>query len=626
MRRSISAAIAAAVTAAGLAAVPAAQARDDTITSFDGTSIALHFFPTDKPIKGGKSPTVLFGPGWSSSGDTDENSASDPTVGSVGVGPLRAAGFNVLTWDPRGFGKSGGTVTVDSPDAEGRDVQALIDYVAKQPEAQLDGPNDPRLGMSGASYGGGIQLVTAAIDNRVDAIVPDIAWHSLGTSLYKDDTFKGGWSNLLYLLGQANGRLDPHIGASYQEGVTTGHLSDENKNWFLSRGPGDLVKKVKIPTLFVQGTVDTLFTLQEAITNYEIVKANGVPTKMLWFCGGHGACLTDPGDVNRIENATVAWLQRYLTGDSTIGTGAGFDWIDQNGTDFSTASYPPAAGAPIAATGSGTLPLITTGGSGPSSPGPGAVGALAGPTNGSRATNAVNVNIDAPAAGAQLLGAPQLKLTYSGTGSTADTRVYAQIVDETTGTVVGNQVTPIPIVADGAEHTIERPMEVIAEDFPAGAKLTLQLTSSATAYDTQRSSGSVDFKSIGLSLPTVKKGAATMGPSAPNVTVPQPTVRIGLTRPRGVHRDRHGHRYLIAKVRASGGPLTKVRFVLTKGRKTIAQSRVFTVKAQQRRSATLKLAARPALRGNYVLKVSGTTPAGKVISRSLKIKFVGRGQ
>jgi hypothetical protein len=66
--------------------------------------------------------------------------------------------------------------------------------------------------------------------------------------------------------------------------------------------------------------------------------------------------------------------------------------------------------------------------------------------------------------------------------------------------------------------------------------------------------------------------------------------------------------------------------VLTKGRKTIARSRVFTVKAEQRRSATLKLPARPALRGNYVLKVSGTTSAGKVISRSLKIKFVGRGQ
>jgi ABC-2 type transport system ATP-binding protein len=47
--------------------------------------------------------------------------------------------------------------------------------------------------MVGASYGGGIQLVTAAIDPRVDATVPTIARHSLNTSLYKDQAFKSGW-------------------------------------------------------------------------------------------------------------------------------------------------------------------------------------------------------------------------------------------------------------------------------------------------------------------------------------------------------------------------------------------------------------------------------------------------
>ena len=44
--------------------------------------------------------------------------------------PLRKAGFNVLTWDSRGFGNSGGTVTVDAPDKEARDVSALIDWLA----------------------------------------------------------------------------------------------------------------------------------------------------------------------------------------------------------------------------------------------------------------------------------------------------------------------------------------------------------------------------------------------------------------------------------------------------------------------------------------------------------------
>ena len=105
---------------AALALPAAAQARDATITSFDGTQIQLSFFPS---ANGGVAPTVLEGHGWGGSRDTDENSSSSEQTGNVGVGPLRRAGFNVLTWDARGFGNSGGTVEVDSPDA---DVAGLL--------------------------------------------------------------------------------------------------------------------------------------------------------------------------------------------------------------------------------------------------------------------------------------------------------------------------------------------------------------------------------------------------------------------------------------------------------------------------------------------------------------------
>jgi len=134
---------------------------------------------------------VLMGPGWGGAGD--ENEAPGGTIAR-----LREAGFNVLTWDPRGFGASGGIVTVNDAAFEGRDVQVLLDFVAAQPQAQLDAPGDPRAGMAGASYGGGIQFVTAAIDKRVDAITPQIAWHSLGTSLYREQIVKTGWAGLLY--------------------------------------------------------------------------------------------------------------------------------------------------------------------------------------------------------------------------------------------------------------------------------------------------------------------------------------------------------------------------------------------------------------------------------------------
>src|SRR3954465_15984020 len=152
-----------------LVAAPAADARDATITSFAGTQIVLSFFPSPQ---GGKAPTILEGHGWGGSRETNADATSDEGTGNVGVGALRKAGFNVLTWDARGFGNSGGTVTVDSPDAEARDVQALLDWLAQQSEAQLDKAGDPRVGMTGVSYAGGIELNPARGRNPAGAIAP----------------------------------------------------------------------------------------------------------------------------------------------------------------------------------------------------------------------------------------------------------------------------------------------------------------------------------------------------------------------------------------------------------------------------------------------------------------------
>ena len=55
------------------------------------------------------------------------------------------------------------------------------------------------------------------------------------------------------------------------------------------------VRQITAPTLLIQGTADTLFTLDEAIRNYGILRSKRVPTRMIWFCGGHGVCLTSAG-------------------------------------------------------------------------------------------------------------------------------------------------------------------------------------------------------------------------------------------------------------------------------------------------------------------------------------------
>lgn len=480
-------------------------ASDLDVTSFDGTVIRAHWFPVDGASAAAPQPTVLMGPGWGLPGDTNVDAVG--VLGALNISSLRSAGYNVLTWDPRGFGQSGGIAEVNSVDVEARDVQHLVSWLATQPEVALDAPGDPTSGMVGGSYGGGIQLVTAAIDCRVDALVPVVAWHSLGTSLYKDQTFKAGWAAILAGVS-ATATVDPHVTSANESGTATGVLSDEDEAWFLDRGPADLVDDITAPTLFVAGTVDTLFTLDEDITNYRILRDNGVPTAMYWFCGGHGVCLTDPGDAARMQTAIISWLDRYVKDDASIDTGARFEFLDQDGIHYVADDYPTGTGEPVTASGSGTLELTAEGGAGPTIIPEGnsdLLGRLVGPITPAPATNAVDVTIAAPAESDQMvLGAPELTLTYSGTvpDGVRPTRVFAQLVDDATGLVLGNQITPIPVVLDGETHTVSVPLEVVAFNLKPGMKLTLQIVASTSAYGEPRLGATVTFAEIEVALPT----------------------------------------------------------------------------------------------------------------------------
>lgn len=561
-----------------LGAPAVAAAKADSVTSFDGTRIVLNWFPAKDGVK---APTVLFGPGWASPGDKNPEGGVDRSTGIIGPGALRKQGYNVLTWDPRGFGDSGGQVTVDGPDFEGRDVRALIDYVAEQPEAQLDGAGDPRLGMTGGSYGGGIQLVAAGLDPRIDAIVPDIAWHSLLSSLYKDATFKTGWGSALVAIGQVMGTLDPRIQSAYASGTATGTISAADEAFFAARGPGDLVKRIKVPTLLVQGTVDTLFTLQEAATNYELLKANGVPLKMLWFCGGHGACLSDAGDKGRVQTRTLQWLDRYLKGDTAVDTGPAFEWVDQTGKEWAASSYPPAPATPLKAEGpGGLLPIQPLGGSGPSLGGSSAVGAISGIANGTKAANAVQLTTPPQGAETLVVGAPKVTFSYSGTG-TSD-RLYAQLVDDTTGLVLGNLVTPVPVTLDGAEHTVTRELELVAHTLPAGRTLTLQLTPFVTAYETaQIPAGAVTIGKTRLELPTANAAQLIQAPAA------APKLRVLTARPSG--------RRVRVQVRATGGAVEQARVVVRDRRGRAMAARTLAT-LQGTRTLTFTLPRRAGVR------------------------------
>jgi ABC-2 type transport system ATP-binding protein len=308
-------------------------------------------------------------------------------------------------------------------------------------------------------------------------------------------------------LGALKDRLDPIIGQSYQAGAAGLPLTPQEVSFYANRGPGSLVRRIRVPTLLVQGTVDTLFTLQEAVENYEILKADGVPVHMLWFCGGHGVCLTNPGRTGLAARYTIAWLERYLKRDRKVSTGPAFEFVDQDGGEHAAAGYPLPARPAITTHGRGTLTVNASHGAGPAviPPAIRGLGQVVGPITPARAANAVNVVVPGGRKARLVVGAPLLSIAYRGTATSGSpmTRVYAQIVDDATGNVLGNQITPVPVRLDGARHTLTLPLEIVAAVLKRGERFTLQLTPSTVAYQKQDTVGTLTFSRITIALPTV---------------------------------------------------------------------------------------------------------------------------
>jgi ABC-2 type transport system ATP-binding protein len=65
-----------------------------------------------------------------------------------------------------------GEGAAETSDYEVADVEQLVSWLARQPRIRLDGPGDPWVGITGASYGGALAPLAAAYDHRIDAVVP----------------------------------------------------------------------------------------------------------------------------------------------------------------------------------------------------------------------------------------------------------------------------------------------------------------------------------------------------------------------------------------------------------------------------------------------------------------------
>jgi ABC-2 type transport system ATP-binding protein len=370
-RRAVAAASALALLVLAAPAVSAADGpsvTDHRIPSFDGVHLAATLFLPPEASADAPVPLVLRTHGWGGTRETSIGSAPDVDPGAGTLAKLVDAGYAVLTWDSRGFGCSEGQVRIDDPDVEGRDVSALIDWALANAPIATDAAGDPVVGMTGGSYAGGIQLSGAAVDDRLDALAPEIAWADLRYSLYGGEVVKQGWIALLYSLGTATGTalgldpscgddqptadaLDPAIHQGVSEFLTTGRTSDATLDFFAKSSVAGFgaERPVTVPTLVLQGSVDTLFDLTDGYGIYDHVRSQGVDARFLVYCGGHVACpdsYADAGDRSEMDEAILAWFARHLRGED-VDTGAAIRYRTNEGTWRDADRFTPAGGLPV---------------------------------------------------------------------------------------------------------------------------------------------------------------------------------------------------------------------------------------------------------------------------------------
>jgi ABC-2 type transport system ATP-binding protein len=123
------------------------------------------------------------------------------------------------------------------------------------------------------------------------------------------------------------------------------------------------MSSITVPTLLLQGENDTLFNLNEAIENYDALRAQGTPVDMIWQSWGHSSLSPAPGemDLGHPDPTTqyetlrvVLWFDRYLKGEP-VPTGPGFsyfrDWVSYRGNASpayaSAPSYPVGTSVPF---------------------------------------------------------------------------------------------------------------------------------------------------------------------------------------------------------------------------------------------------------------------------------------
>jgi len=302
------------------------------IESFDGTTIVATLYD---PGRSEPQPAVMMTHGW---GGTRQD--RDPQASLYA-----SNGYVALAYDSRGFGESDGEVSSTGPN-EQRDAAALVTWLANRDIVRTDGQDDPRIGMDGFSYGGGIQLRLASADDRLDALVPRITWHNLAYSLAPNDVLKEGWQLPLRVSGEQSGNLDSEVVEIGESIARNGRMDRVEREYYRSRSATSFIDQIDTPALFISGWQDRLFFPNDVFANFQGLRRNGVETHLLMHNTGHNFFGPEQSETERelITDTVVGWMDYQLRGEDPPDLSP-VTYYDDTLGDFRTAESMPPGGA-----------------------------------------------------------------------------------------------------------------------------------------------------------------------------------------------------------------------------------------------------------------------------------------
>lgn len=282
----------------------------------DGVDVSFQMFEPDNLVAGQTYPLVLEGHGYGGMRQTERAGF---------IARLTAAGYYVISIDERGFGASGGTVRVMSPDQEGQDLVQILDWAEDLPGLRRRSNGEMYVGSYGGSYGGMYQLLLAGTDpkQRLRVLAPDITPHDLVYALNPNNVIKSGWIAALVGVGEASGltslaegvvpmgtNQDTATVETLVQGALTNVIPQAGVNYFtyhsvkyfcegVAAGPQDFLFATPDPlavpprpfpaldVLVTQGTRDGLFNFNDGFNNYNCLKARGGDVRFLSHESGH---------------------------------------------------------------------------------------------------------------------------------------------------------------------------------------------------------------------------------------------------------------------------------------------------------------------------------------------------